>query len=65
MDSRAINQITIKYTFFIPRLDDLLDQQLGSKWFSKINLMTGYHQLRIRLRDESKTAVNTLDKVVD
>jgi hypothetical protein len=59
VDYRALNEVTIKNKYPLPRIDDLFDQLKGAKFFSKIDLRLGYYQLRIRPEDVPKTAFVT------
>jgi hypothetical protein len=55
MDYRALNEVTIKYKYLLSRNDDMLDQLYGACVFFKINLRSGYHQLKVRECDIPKT----------
>nr|GFA32790.1 putative reverse transcriptase domain-containing protein [Tanacetum cinerariifolium] len=59
IDYQELNKLTVKNRYPLPRIDDLFDQLQGSSVYSKINLRSGYHQLRVREEDIPKTAFRT------
>jgi hypothetical protein len=59
VDYRSLNEVTIKNEYPLPKIDDLFDQLKGAKYFSKVDLSSGYHQLKIRESDIPKTAFVT------
>ncbi|KAI3736778.1 hypothetical protein L2E82_26765 [Cichorium intybus] len=59
IDYRDLNKVTIKNRYPLPRIDDLFDQLQGAGYFSKIDLRSGYHQLKVRDEDVEKTAFRT------
>ena len=56
IDYRKLNKVTIKNKYCLLRMDDLFDQLQGAKCFSKIDLRSGYHQVRVKEKDIPKTA---------
>ena len=59
IDYRELNKVTIRNQYSLPRIDDIFDQLQGVRVFSKIDLRSGYHQLKIRSEDVPKTAFRT------
>jgi hypothetical protein len=59
VDYKSLNDVTIKNKYPLPRIEDLLDQMRGARVFSKIDLRSGYHQMKIRPSDIPKTAFST------
>jgi hypothetical protein len=59
IDYRSLNAVTIKNKYPLPRIDILFDQLTGGKVFSKVDLHSGYHQIKIRPEDIPKTAFST------
>ena len=58
-DYRNLNQVTVKNKYPLPRVDDLFDQLQGAQVFSKIDLRSGYHQLKNAKEDIQKTVFRT------
>jgi len=56
VDYRKLNAVTVKDSYFLPRIDDLLDQLSGNAWFTTLDLKSGYWQIKIRPEDKEKTA---------
>ena len=59
VDYRALNKITVKNRYPLPKIEELLDRLCGAKYFTKIDLHSGYHQIRVRDEDIPKTAFVT------
>jgi hypothetical protein len=59
VDYRQLDAVTVKNKYPLPIVDELLDELHGAKWFTKLDLRAGYHQIRVMPADEIKTAFKT------
>ena len=59
IDYRQLNKVTIKNRYPLPRIDDLMDQLVGARVFSKIDLRSGYYQIKVKDEDMQKTNLRT------